>query len=488
MQTIAEITQVANQGPFAPNWSSLGRFSMPEWFVKAKFGIFVHWGLYSIPAYNNEWYSRNMYLKGHPEFDHHVATYGPQKEFGYKDFIPMFTATAFDAQEWMKVFKKAGAQYVFPVAEHHDGFQMYQSSVSTWNAAERGPKKDILAELKQAAEDQSLHFCTSSHRAEHWFFMGHGKEFPSDVVEPLQKGDFYWPAMPEPDNQDLYSEPYPTEEFLDDWLLRTCELVDEYQPELLYFDWWIQHEAFKQHLQLFAAYYYNRGVEWGKQVAICYKHDALMFGTGIVEIERGKFAEPQPFYWQTDTAIARNSWCYTTTLDYKSSSEIIRDLIEAVSKNGNMLLNVGPDGQGKIPDKDQEILADIGVWLTMNGTAIYESKPWRIAGEGPTTITAGQFQENKVTQYTSQDFRFTIQGDSLYAMQMISPMDGHACIQSLSLSSDQNLPAFHGIIQNVALVGHPQQNLDWQATHDGLSITFAPIETDKPIVFKITMK
>ena len=135
MQTIAEITQVANQGPFAPNWSSLGRFSMPEWFVKAKFGIFIHWGLYSIPAYNNEWYSRNMYLQGYPEFDHHIKTYGPQTEFGYKDFIPMFKATSFDAQEWMDVFKEAGAQYVFPVAEHHDGFQMYQSQLSNWNVA-----------------------------------------------------------------------------------------------------------------------------------------------------------------------------------------------------------------------------------------------------------------------------------------------------------------------------------------------------------------
>lgn len=488
MKTIAEITQVANQGPFAPNWASLGKFSLPEWFAQAKFGIFIHWGLYSVPAFNNEWYSRNMYLKGHPEFDHHIKTYGPQAEFGYKDFIPLFTAESFDAQEWMQLFKEAGAQYIFPVAEHHDGFQMYQSSLSKWNAAEMGPKKDILAELKTAAEAQSLHFCTSSHRAEHWFFMGHGKAFESDIHEPLKKGDFYWPAMPEPDNQDLFSQPYPSQEFLDDWLFRTCELVDLYQPELLYFDWWIQHDAFKQHLQLFTAYYYNRGVEWGKQVAICYKHDAMMFGTGIVEIERGKFADPQPFYWQTDTAIARNSWCYTHTLDYKTSGEIIRDLIEAVSKNGNMLLNLGPDGKGKIPKKDQEILKEIGQWLMENGAAIYGSKPWRKAGEGPTVISAGQFQENSVTQYTSQDFRFMIQGDSLYAVQMNSPLDGQAHIKSLSLSQDQNLPEFHGIIQEVALLGHDQQVIDWQVTTQGLHVTFEPIDTDKPIVFKITMK
>src|SRR5699024_4425200 len=164
-----EVKRIANEGPFTVNWESLGNFKMPDWFSQAKFGIFIHWGLYSVPAFNNEWYSRNMYIQDSPEFKHHVKTYGSQKDFGYKDFIPLFTAENFNPQEWANLFKKAGAQYVFPVAEHHDGFQMYKSELSHWNAYEKGPKRDVLGELKKAFDKEKLHFCTSSHRAEHWF-------------------------------------------------------------------------------------------------------------------------------------------------------------------------------------------------------------------------------------------------------------------------------------------------------------------------------
>lgn len=488
MLDIEIIKQVANQGPFYPNWQSLGDFEIPKWFKQAKFGIFIHWGLYSVPAFNNEWYSRNMYIYSYPEFNHHVKTYGPQNEFGYKDFIPMFTAENFKPKEWAALAKQAGAQYVIPVGEHHDGFQMYRSEISNWNAYEMGPKRDVLGQLKSAFNEVGLHFGTSSHRAEHWFFMGHGRNFDSDVKEPMRKGDFYWPANPEPDNQDLFSNPYPNKEFLDDWLLRTCEIVDRYRPELLYFDWWIQHEAFKEHLQLFAAYYYNRGKEWNQSTGICYKHDAMMFGSGIVEIERGKFAEPQPFYWQTDTAIARNSWCYTETLDYKDTKEIIHDLIEVVCKNGNLLLNIGPKGDGSIPNRDREILSEIGKWLEINGEAIYSSKPWRKAGEGPTQLRSGQFQEQSAKVYEHTDIRFTVRGDSLYALFMENPNADTLVIQSLGQSQNQNLPEFHGIIQDVSILGYPNAVHKWEVNHEGLIISSEIITEALPIVVKIRIK
>lgn len=483
-QYLEEIEKVIAGGPYKADWNSLFRFQAPDWFSEAKFGIFIHWGLYSLAAHNNEWYSRNMYIQDKEEWEYHRKRFGDHTKFGYKDFIPMFTAEKFDPKEWAKIFKEAGAKYVFPVAEHHDGFQMYRSEISKWNAYDMGPKRDLLGELKEAVEGENLVFCTSSHRAEHWFFMGHGKEFDSDVKEPMERGDFYWPAMPEPDNQALQSVPYPTEEFLTDWLLRTCEIIDKYQPVLLYFDWWIQHEAFKEVLKKLAAYYYNRGAQWGKKVAICYKHDAMMFGSGIVEVERGALADPKPFLWQTDTAIAKNSWCYTDTLEYKTSRQIICNFIEIISKNGNMLLNVGPKGDGEIPKEDRRILKEIGIWMKINEMAVFGSKPWRKAGEGSVRVSEGQFTDNEELPYTKEDIRFTVNGDSIYAFVMQYPEDGNVTICSLAEAKDQNTPNFHGLIQEVNVLGFDGE-VRFEKDTEGLHIHTVGVDVEFPVVIQI---
>lgn len=398
----------------------------------------------------------------------------------------MFTAEAFDPVQWMELFQNAGAGYVFPVAEHHDGFQMYDSQLSDWNCVQMGPKRDVLGELKQAAQQQGVIFCTSSHRAEHWWFMGHGKEFDSDVKDPMKKGDFYWPAMPEPNDQDLQSKPYPTEEYLNDWLARTAELVWNYQPKLLYFDWWLQHEAFKPYLKKLAAFYYNCGKRWGQDVMICYKHDALAFGTGIVQVERGSFAEAKPYAWQTDTAVARNSWCYTQSLDYKSSKEVIWTLIDVVSKGGNLLLNVGPKGDGSIPGGDRKILEDLGRWMAVNGEAIHGSRCWRYCQEGPTVNKEGQFQDRCAPVYTAADYRFTVGNGAIYAVAMVCPENGEFTIKALADSPDQNAPQFHGLLDQVEILGYDGP-LTWEKDSQGLHI-HTEVRSNMPVVIKVSVQ
>lgn len=332
-------------------------------------------------------------------------------------------------------------------------------------------------------------FAASSHRAEHWFFMSHGREFDSDVKEPMQAGDFYWPAMPEPDHQDLQSRPYPSEEFLDDWLVRTCEIIEKYEPQLLYFDWWIQHEAFKPYLKKAAAYYYNLGILRGFETAVCYKHDAMAWGSGIPEIERGGFSDAKPYVWQTDTAIANNSWCYTDALEYKNAGDIVRTLIDTVSKNGNLLLNVGPKGDGSIPDRDRSILQQIGAWMKRNGEAVYDSHVWRTSCEGPTQTMEGQFSDAKPLAYQENDFRFTAKGSFIYVFAMNYPEHGSLLIRSLGKSPDQNLPHFHGLIEDVAVPGGEERPA-WSVDEEGLHVKMKVKAADRefPVVLRVRVK
>ena len=422
---LATIDAVIRNGRFKDNWASLSAHKTPDWYTKGKFGIFIHWGIYSVPAFGNEWYSRNMYNKESREFEHHIQTYGAQKDFGYKDFIPMFKGENFSAQNWIKTFKDAGAKFVVPVLEHHDGFAMYDTAFNRWNAKAMGPCRDVGGELKAACEAQDLRFCASTHRAEHYFFMNLGRTFESDVDPDADWFDFYAPAEnPEafgPQTMFATSDSVdgagPDKAYLDDWLVRTCEIIDKYQPKLLYFDWWIQNQNFKPYLKKLAAYYYNRADEWGEEVTIDYKHNAFALGTATLDIERGALGDISPRPWQTDTAIGKKSWGYTKDNVFKDTVNIVTTLIDVVSKNGMLLLNLGPKPDGTFTLEETRVLSELGAWLRINGEGIYDTVPYKFFKEGETQGSAGMFSEGDVA-YTEHDFRFTYKNGVLYAFQM----------------------------------------------------------------------
>jgi alpha-L-fucosidase len=440
---------------FETTWESLQRYRVPQWYQDAKFGIFIHWGAYAVPAFGNEWYPRNMYQQESREFQHHVATYGPQTEFGYKDFIPRFTAEKFDADAWARLFKAAGARYVVPVAEHHDGFAMYDCSFSDWTAAKIGPCRDIIAALAKAVRQQGLAFGVSSHRAEHWWFFNGGRQFPSDVLDPRYES-LYGPAQPQ--------ETQPDTAFLTDWLARTCELVEKYQPQLIYFDWWIEQPAFASYLRQFAAFYYNRAAEWQRGVAITYKEHAFPEGAAVYDVERGQLAGIRRLFWQADTSVSKNSWGYVVEQDYKAAGTLVGDLVDIVSKNGTLLLNIGPRPDGTIPAPEEAILREIGDWLAVNGEAIYATRPWVVFGEGPTEVCEGKFTETQRQTFTSQDIRFTTKERALYAICLGWP---EASLKIRSLGAGSPLQANR--IAGVSLLGSAEP-LSWRQSEDGLVI------------------
>lgn len=474
--------------PFEPTWESLQRYTIPQWYEDAKFGIFIHWGVYAVPAFGNEWYPRTMYQPGSPEFAHHIATYGPQTAFGYKDFIPQLTAAAYDPAAWARLFKEAGARYVVPVAEHHDGFAMYDCSFSEWTAAKMGPRRDLIGELAAAVRQEGLVFGVSYHRAENWFFYDGGRRFPSDVQDDRYRG-LYGPAQPKPDDQhDPHAPGGPNAVFLEEWLARACEIVDRYRPQVFWFDWWIEHDAFRPVLPRFAAYYYNRAREWGADwdtsgAAVNHKYEAFPEGTAVFDIERGQLAGIRPRFWQTDTAVAKNSWGYVRDQDYKDTTSIVGDLVDIVSKNGSLLLNIGPRPDGSIPEHEQAMLRDIGRWLDVNGEAIYGSRPWKTFGEGPTEVHEGAFTDTKRQAFTSQDIRFTTKGNSLYAICLAWP-EGSVTIRSLG--SHGPVPA-DGIAE-ISMLGSAGV-LAWTQDADGLTIQTPPARPcAHAYTFRITRK
>jgi alpha-L-fucosidase len=465
---LQRVDDTNRKGPFRADWESLQGYRVPDWYKDAKFGIFIHWGVYSVPAFGNEWYPREMYQQGTEEFKHHIAVYGPQDKFGYKDFIPRFKAEKFDPQAWARLFKDAGAKYVVPVFEHHDGFAMYDCGLSDWTAVKMGPRRDLQEELAKALRQEGLHLGASSHRVEHDFFLDTGREIRSDVNDPAYAA-FYGPAQMRIENTNgtpLENDfTFVSQAWTDDWLARSAEIVEKYHPEIVYFDWWIGQASVRSALVRFAAFYYNSNLQQGRPVGVInYKDYAMEDNAGVLDIERGQLSTIRLPYWQTDTSVSNRSWGYIENDTFKSPEFIVHQLADIVSKNGNLLLNIGPRADGTIPAEVQQVLRSIGAWLKVNGEAIYGTRPWRVFGEGPTNVVGGAFHDIQNQAYTAEDFRFTTKGKTLYAIELAWPTNSETVIHSIGAGV-----AGEEAVASVELLGSDAK-LSFQQQPDGLHI------------------
>lgn len=487
----AEAKPAIAQGPVQPTWKSVEEnYTVPEWFRDAKFGIMMHWGLYSVPAHGSEWYVRYMY--GNPDFiKWHTQNFGAPDTFGYKNFIPLFTCEKFKGDEWATLFKKAGARYVIPSAEHHDGWANWNSDLTQWCAAKMGPKRDLIGELATAVRKQGMKFGVSNHRMNHYDFIQPAPGLKTDLYDP-KNDDFYWVAN--------HSDKR-VEEFLADWVARSFELIDKYKVDMLWYDMSGSNRVLDAVKLKVAAHYLNQAKKWGKQVALSSKGDAFLAGT-IMDYEREGRApiELTDWTWQADDPIG-NKFGYVKEMQLTTTESIVTRLIENTSKNGNLLLNISPRADGTIPQEQQDILLGIGKWLTVNGEAIYSTRPWKKYGEGPAadaaaalmkhvkdSAFAGRANESNMGNsivsgggvprkgYTAKDIRFTTHGNTLYAIFMTWPSEP-IVITSLAAGME-------GKIKRVEMLGS-KGALKFTQDADGLKVT---LPSQKPCEYAYALK
>jgi alpha-L-fucosidase len=404
----------ATTGPqsYTASWSSVDQHPpTPEWFQDAKFGIYYHWGVFSVPAFGNEWYPRNMYNSGSAENQHHIATYGDPSVWPYHNFIlgandksghftkfaPKLTSAggSWDPNAWAQLFKNAGAKFAGPVAEHHDGYSMWNSQVNEWNSVKTGPNLDLVGLHAQAIRAQGLKFMTSLHHAYH--FQGYYQYVPQQSTATLQK---------------LYGQMGTTAEN-QLWYNKLVEVINGYQPDMIWQDFDLNGVQESERLA-FLSYYYNQAVSWNKDVVATYK-DGFDNSGEVFDFERGGPDSLLTPYWLTDDSISSSSWCYTVGIGYYTTQALLHALIDRVAKGGNMLLNIAPMADGTIPSGQQSILLGMGDWLGRFGEAIYATRSWTSYGEGPTAMGGGSFSGPKAG--TPQDVRFTRSKDNtvLYA-------------------------------------------------------------------------
>lgn len=503
-------------GPFKPNWKSLEQYKVPEWYKNAKFGIWAHWGPQCQPEYG-DWYARGMYQEGSDQYKYHLEKYGHPGKFGFKDVINEWKAKNWNPEELIGVYKEAGAKYFVALANHHDNFDNYDSKYQPWNATKMGPKKDLIGGWAKAARNHGLHFGVSVHAAHAWSWYevaqrsdkeGSMKGIPYDGRVNKAQGTGKWWNGQNPE-ADLYAQNHalsenssddgmihkqwnwgqgvtpPSKEYCEKFYNRTIELLDKYEPDLIYFDdtalplWPINDAGLR-----IAAHMYNSSIK---------KHGSLQAVVNgkildeqqrkcmVWDIERGQSNVIEPQTWQTDTCIG--SWHYDKRVfenhHYKSAKTVVHTLVDVVSKNGNLLLSVPVKGDGTIDSDEKKVVKGITAWMKVNSESIYDTKPYTVLGEGPAmqetaALTAQGFNEGKGKPFIAEDIRFAQKEDTLYATTMGVPVK-EVWLKTLK---DKN-------VTDVQLLGY-NDNLNWKNTPDGLLIsTPDKMPTDIASVFAI---
>ncbi|MBN2036151.1 MAG: alpha-L-fucosidase [Chitinispirillaceae bacterium] len=421
---VPEMVSLQAATTYQATWASVDKHPpAPEWFKDAKFGIYFHWGVFSVPAFGSEWYPNNMYNTSTPEYTHHVATYGTPAAWPFNNFIDgandkngnrvqfapkLKTAGGnFDPDEWAQLFDSAGAKFAGPVAEHHDGFSMWNSQVNEWNSVGKGPKLDLASLFEKAIRAKGMKYIMTMHHAFHY------------------NGFYYYAPTPsDPSLQKLFGKMSRAKEDTL-WYNKLKEIIDLYKPDLIWHDMNLPDVPESMRLK-FLAYYYNAAVDWGKEVVVTWKVREGGFNTNgeVGDYERGGPANIVTPYWLTDDAISSSSWCYTVGIGYYSTIEMLHAFIDRVSKNGNMLLNISPMADGSIPQAQRTVLYNIGDWLRKFGESIYSTRAWTVFGEGPTQMGGGDFSTPRAG--TNRDFRYTRTKDTatLYAIALGWPGNG----------------------------------------------------------------
>lgn len=490
--TIALQAQEIPKTKFTPDDKSLEQYKYPDWFRDAKFGIWAHWGPQAVPR-QGDWYARNMYIQQGTkwetqDYEDHLKKYGHPSVFGYKDIIPLWKAERWNPEELMKLYKKVGAKYFVSMGTHHDDFFLWNSKIHRWNSVNMGPHKDVVGLWQAAAKKEGLRFGISEHLAASytWFQTAHGADktgdkagVPYDGNDP-QYADLYHGKADSTDTGWMTKNPV----WQNDWLNCITELVDMYKPDLLYSDSPIPfgNEVGRSLI----AHFYNEDIEKNKgKLEAVYTCKEPSKGRFVQDVERGVLDSINEFPWQTDTSIG--DWFYRTGQKYKTSDEIIQMLVDIVSKNGNLLINVVQTPEGDLEPDVLHILDGIGKWTKDNGTAIYGTRPWKIYGEGPSTIgkqEKGQFGGLKdVRAYQATDIRFTTKDGTLYVFCMDKPT-GNIQIKTLGHISKYSNKA----IASISMLGSTEK-MQWKQSKDALVISKpANLPEYNVVVFSVNFK